>query len=159
MKAKKKKNILINFSHLFHLKYIFSFFLFNCFSLRLLFFLPFSFSFFFSLPHLLFASPTILGSSSSPSPSSPIFFANPSSPIFITDLHRRSFITQSFIADLHRRPISGFHDGGLGGFHGGCGQLILVGRGGGSVCGVFILVGYCSEIEYFIVVDIIILLR
>ena len=40
--------ILLNLSHFFHLKNIFSFFLFL--SLRLLFFLPFSFSFFFLSP-------------------------------------------------------------------------------------------------------------
>ena len=76
---KKKKFILINFSLLFRLKNIFSFFLFHCFSLWLLFFLPFSFSFFFSLPHLLSASLTILGSSSSSNPPSLIFIAFPSS--------------------------------------------------------------------------------
>ena len=40
------------------------------------------------------------------------------------------------------------------GFHGGCGWLFLVGRGGGSVYGVFIVVRYCSEMKYFNVVDI-----
>ena len=34
---------------------------------------------------------------------------------------------------------------------GGCGQLFLVGNGCGSVCGVFF---FCSEMYYFIVVDI-----
>ena len=34
----------------------------------------------------------------------------------------------------------GFCGGGLAGFHGGCGRLFLVGHGGGSVCGVFIVV-------------------
>ena len=33
-----------------------------------------------------------------------------------------------------------FRGGNLAGFHGGCGRLFLVGRGGGSVCGVFIVV-------------------
>ena len=36
--------------------------------------------------------------------------------------------------------MAGFRGGGLSRFRGGCGQLFLVGRGGGSICGVFIVV-------------------
>ena len=88
-----------------------------------------------------------------------IFFPSPSSTLCFTDCSGFIFIAQSFIADLHRpflhrHPISGFRDGGLVGFHGGYGWLFLVGRGGGPVYGVFIVVRYCSEMKYFIVVDI-----
>ena len=81
MRAKKKKKIiLLNFSLLFHLKNIFSFFSFSLFGFSSFFLFP---SHFFSLPHLLFASLICYGF------------------IFITVPHRRPISPN---LPSHRRP-------------------------------------------------------